>query len=191
MPLPIEVMEDSGEPASPWRGYQLCLRDIPSYATHVLVVQDDSQPCHNFVPALEQIAAANPDTPVCLFLAYLPHDAAAKAAQAMKNGQRYVNLSWRSFLPVVAVLWPHHKAAEFLAWADAHPQLPGQREPRSDDAMAGRWKMVNRETVKACVPSLVEHPDMEPSLIGRRASWGKDRGRRALLLADDAMAYDW
>ena len=109
----------------------------------------------------------------------------------MKSGQRYVDLTWRSFLPVVAVLWPRQKAEEFLAWADEHPQLPGQREPRSDDAMGGRWKMLTRQTVRATVPSLVEHPDMEPSLIGRRAMWGKDKGRVAMFLAEDALDYEW
>ncbi len=105
--------------------------------------------------------------------------------------QRYVALSWRNFMPVIAVLWPRHKAVEFAEWADRNPQLPGQREPRSDDAMAGMWKMRERETVLASVPSLFEHPDEEPSLIGKRASWGQDKNRVALFLADDGLDYDW
>lgn len=109
----------------------------------------------------------------------------------MAHNSRYVTLPWRDFMPVVAVLWPLEAAREFLAWADDNPGLPGQREPRSDDAMAGRWKMVGRKTVRATVPSLVQHPDTEPSLIGRRRSWGKDRGRVALFLAEDALSYDW
>lgn len=188
--LPVEVVEHSSDPPNPWAGYQLCLRDPPP-CSHLLIVQDDCQPCLNFVPAVEQIAAANPDAPVCLFLARLPRDASVAAAKAMKQGRRYVTLNWRSFLPVVAVLWPRHKAAEFLDWADANPGLPGQREPRSDDAMGGRWKMVRRETVLASVPSIVEHPDMVPSLIGKRAMWGKDAGRVAAFLAADGLDYKW
>jgi NAD-dependent oxidoreductase involved in siderophore biosynthesis len=109
----------------------------------------------------------------------------------MKANVRYITLNWRSFLPVVAVLWPRAKAEEFKEWADEHPTLPGQREPRSDDAMGGRWKMLTRQTVKATVPSLVEHPDQVPSLIGRRAMWGKDRGRVAAFLAADGLEYEW
>jgi len=186
------VVEDSGLPASPWRGYRRCLDNLPN-TTHLLILQDDCVPAPNFVPAVEQIAQANPDIPVCLFLARLPRETSVKAAQAIKQGRRYVDLSWRNFLPVVALLWPTHKAAEFREWADTNPRFPGVGggQPRSDDAMGGRWKMVTRQTVRACVPSIVQHPDETPSLIGRRAMWGKDAGRVAFLLADDATAYDW
>jgi hypothetical protein len=94
-------------------------------------------------------------------------------------------------MPVVATLWPRAKAVEFAVWAEQHPQLPGQRSPRSDDAMAGMWKMRERQTVWACVPSLVEHPDVEPSIIGKRAAAGRDRNRVALFLAADGLDYDW
>ncbi|HXJ62664.1 MAG TPA: hypothetical protein VNN79_02820 [Actinomycetota bacterium] len=160
---------------------------------HLVIVQDDVVPAPNFAEALGHIAAANPDIPVCLFLARLPREASVKAGHAMKQRRRYIDLSWRSFLPVVAVLWPVHKALEFRDWADTNPRFPGVGggQPRSDDAMGGRWKMVTRQTVRATVPSIVQHPDEEPSLIGRRAMWGKDAGRVAFLLAEDAMDYDW
>jgi hypothetical protein len=143
------------------------------------------------VLGIEQIAAAQPDVPVCLFLARLPRDTKPRVEQAMKMNRRYVVLSQRSFMPVVATLWPRAKAVEFMEWAAANPYLPGTREPRSDDAMAGRWKMLTRQQVFATVPSLFEHPDREPSLIGRRAMWGQDRGRCAAFLADDASVFDW
>lgn len=189
--LPVEVIEHSSDPPSPWAGYQVCLRNPPA-CTHLAIIQDDAVPVPNFAPAVRQIAASNPDTPVCLFLARLPRDASVEAARLMKNGGgRYVTLGWRSFLPVVATMWPRRVAVEALAWTDAHPQLPGQREPRSDDAMMGRWKTITRATVKACVPSIVQHPDETPSLIGRRAMWGRDTGRVAAFLAEDALAYEW
>lgn len=184
------MVEHASTPPSPWAGYLRCLTDIPD-CSHLLIVQDDAVPVPSFAAALGAIAASNPDAPVCLYLSRLPRDASRKADLAMKARQRYITLSWRSFLPVVAVLWPRHKALEFKQWADDHPTLPGQREPRSDDAMGGRWKMVTRQTVRATVPSIVEHPDEVPSLIGRRAQWGKDKGRVAHLLAADALDYDW
>lgn len=188
--LPVEVIEHSSDPPSPWAGYQRCLTDIPD-CSHLLVIQDDAAPVRNFTAAVRQIAEANPDVPVCLFLARLPRDASTLAVRAMKQNRRYVELSWRSFLPVVAVLWPRSKAEEFRTWAEENPGLPAQREPRSDDAVAGFWKMRTRQTVRCTVPSIVQHPDMEPSLIGRRRSWGQDSGRVAMLLADDALEYDW
>ncbi len=189
-PLPTEVITHASNPPSPWAGYKACLADLPE-CSHIAIVQDDCVPCKNFAAAVETVAAAHPDTPICLYLSRLPRDASSRAEKARKRNDRYVHLSWRSFLPIVAVLWPRHKAVEFAEWADLNPQLPGQREPRSDDAMAGVWKMRNRETVLATVPSLVEHPDREPSIIGKRAAWGKDKGRCALFFADDGMDYDW
>ncbi len=191
--MPSKLVLHSSTPPSPWAGYKKCLERIPKNSTHLLVVQDDAYPCENFAPALKQVAEAHPDFPVCLFLARLPREASARAAQVMRRNrtQRYVQLSWRNFMPVVAVLWPRAKAVEFAEWAAASPSLPGQREPRSDDAMAGVWKMRERQTVYATVPSLVEHPDMEPSLIGRRAAWGKDKNRCAAFFCEDGLKYDW
>ncbi len=191
--MPSKLFEHASIPPSPWAGYKACLQKIPKNSTHLLVIQDDAYPCDNFAPALKAVAAAHPTYPVCLFLARLPREASARAEQAMRRNrtQRYVQLAWRNFMPVVAVLWPRQKAVEFLEWADQNPILPGQPEPRSDDAMAGVWKMRERQTVYATVPSLVEHPDMEPSLIGKRASWGKDRNRCAAFFCEDGTAYDW
>ena len=154
----------------------------------MVIVQDDVVLSDGFVPAVKQIARAQPDTPVCLFLGRLPSDVAKAAGRALKYGQHYVPLSRRSFLPVVAMLWPRAKLLEFVEWADVHPF--GNRAVRSDDAYGGRWKMVTRQHVLACVPSIVEHPDVEPSTIGKQLQWGNS-GRTAAHFARDAAHYDW
>jgi hypothetical protein len=187
-PLPTEVIAHVSDPPSPWDGYKLCLSDLPD-CSHLLVIQDDAIPCRNFVPALKQIAVTN-DVPVCLFLARLPRRTSTDATKALKANRRYVTLFIRDFVPVVAVLWPRAKAQEFMVWAQ-NAKLPGQPNPRSDDAVVGRWMMTTRQEIRTTCPSLVEHPDMEASLIGRQPSWGKDPGRVALHLAEDALAYDW
>lgn len=185
------MIEHSSDPPSPWAGYRKCLERLPR-SGHLVIVQDDTVPAANFAAAVAEIADAQPDTPVCLFLANLPRDASTKAYRAMKAKQRYVPISWRSFLPVVAVLWPVAKAREFRDWADENEQLPGTRGPaRSDDALGGRWKMATRQTVVACVPSIVQHPDEEPSTIGRRAAGGGDKGRVAAIFTEDAAIFDW
>jgi hypothetical protein len=160
----------------------------PPDCDHLLIVQDDVVPVPGFRDALATIAR---DVPVCLYLARYPRDTKPQAAMAMRMNRRYVQLSWRSFMPIVAVLWPMEKLVEFAQWAEDNPYLMGRTDPRSDDAMAGRWKLQTRQTVFACVPSIVEHPDTEPSTIGKTAMWGKDRGRCAAFLADDAGKYDW
>lgn len=186
-PLPTEVIEHSSQPPSPWLGYKLCMKNPPN-CSHLLIVQDDVVPAPGMVEVLDQIAR---DVPVCLFLARLPRDTHPRVEQAVKMNRRYIRLSQRSFMPVVAVLWPIEKMIEFDGWTEENSYLPGQREPRSDDAMAGRWKMINRQEVLATVPSLVEHPDVEPSTIGKVARGGLDRSRTAAFFAADAREYDW
>lgn len=184
------MIEHSSEPPSPWAGYKLCMTDPPK-CSHLLILQDDVELALNFVPAIRQIAAAHDDAPVCLFLARFPRDTQPRVEQAMKMGRRYLRLSRRSFLPVVAVLWPIAKLREFDEWTTENPHMPGVREPRSDDAMGGRWKMATNQNVYATTPSLVEHPDRTPSTIGKTAMWGKDRARIAAFFAEDAGKYDW
>ncbi len=181
------MVEHSSDPPSPWAGYKLCIENPPE-CDHLLIVQDDVIIVPGTIDVLGKIAR---DVPVCLYLARFPRDTKPRVEQAMTMGRRYIRLSPRSFMPIVAVLWPIEKLREFWEWGTDNPHLPGQREPRSDDAMAGRWKMLTRQEVLATVPSLVEHPDKEPSTIGLTAMWGKDRARCAQFLADDARDFDW
>jgi hypothetical protein len=190
--LTTEVVTHESDPPSPWAGYQRCLTDIPHDLTHLLIVQDDTVPSPGFVKAVRQIAKAHPDAPVCLFLGRLPRDASIEARRALADDRRYVRMPWRSFMPIVAVLWPRHKAVEFIEWTQTNAVMPGIRgEPRSDDAVAGRWKSVTRQTVLACVPSIIEHPDEADSTIGKRSRHSKAAARVAAFIAEDASAYDW
>ena len=76
---------------------------------------------------------------------------------------------------------------EFLEWGEAHPRMT-----RADDGNAGRWHRDTKQEILVAVPSLVEHPDMEPSVKGgQQARWGKDAQRRAVVFCEDASAYSW
>lgn len=191
--LPTTVVTDDGPlPANPWRGYKLCLEAVVHCnAQHGVVIQDDALLCENFGPAITRIAQFNNDTPVVLFLAALPKRTSRDALKATKQGLHYVTLFSRDFCPVVGMLWPKTKALELLEWAETAP-LPGGYEPRSDDAVVGRWKFITKQTVVATIPSLVQHPDEVPSLIGRKAHWGKDKGRIAQnFCLGDPLEIDW
>lgn len=191
-PLEVEVSLHSSVPPNPWLGYRQALDFQPAGFSHVVVIQDDATVCQNFAAAVTQVAEANPDTPVCLFLAYLPRPSATEATKAMKFGKRYCDIHFRDFVPAIAILWPVHKAQEMLAWTNGNPKLPGNPNPRSDDAIIGVWMRRTKQRIRASVPSLVEHPDLVPSLIGRRAAWGQDRGRVSLFFCDgDPLSYDW
>jgi hypothetical protein len=195
LPPAVEVITDEQAPGdpNPWRGYQLCLSN-PPYDGHLCVLQDDVHVCHNFAPALDRIAAANPDTPVCLFLGGVPRRTANLVRQALRGNQHYVDLARGDFMPVVATLWPVLVASQFMHWVTANKlRLPRHGEVRSDDAVAGRWLRFNSQRVRICVPSLVQHPDDVPSTIGKRAGAGSNSSRVAVhwIGADDPLAIDW
>lgn len=191
--LPTSVVADHGPlPSNPWRGYQLCLERVATdVAEFGVIIQDDAVLCQNFGPAIVRIADANDDTPVVLFIASLPRKTATDALRAVKRHVHYVDLFIRDFCPVVGMLWPREKAAQLLEWTKT-AKLPGGTEPRSDDAVVGRWKLINKERIRVTVPSLVQHPDQVESLIGRRAHWGGDKGRVAQLFCEgDPLEIDW
>lgn len=193
-PLDVEVSLHSSDPPNPWEGYKQAIADPPD-CTHLLVLQEDTQVCRNFPPAVEKIAAAKSD-PVCLFLAWLPPNVAVDAMRASIAGERYIRYRPSSkFCPVVAILWPIEALERFKAWAACSP-LPGRPTPASDDAIVGEWYKRNQkaETIWVTVPSLVEHPDNVESVKGRRNEvWGQDKGRVAALFigGDDPLQYDW
>jgi hypothetical protein len=191
--MPVEIIETDFDPPNPWHGYLECLRDPPPDCTHLLIVQDDTVACRNLPRAAEAIARVEPDVPVCLFLGLLPMRTRAEALRAGKRGERFVTVHPGDFLPVVAVMWPVAKAAEFLSWG-SDPNRLRQRngkvfEERSDDAMGGRWMRQTRQRVVATIPSLIEHPDDVISTIARSNS-----GRTALFwhgVEWDALSIEW
>lgn len=183
-PLEVELFAHQSEPPDPWENYKRCL-DYEG-ASHLLVVQDDSIPAPGFADAVTRIAAVHPDTPVCLFMGAFP---ASTATRVRRSGPdvRYVTLGPSSFMPLVCVLWPTHVARSFLNWA-----ATARKITRADDGNAGRWIRETKQQVLVSVPSIVQHDDGEPSVKGGRdhVPWA-EAWRRALLLADDAAAYDW
>lgn len=179
----VEVVSDPDPEdlrPSPWRTYRECLVGAPSGISHLLVVQDDVIPCRNLVEVCSRIARPEP---VVLFLGGAPVTIAREARAAGLRGERMI--PWRlraaDWLPVVAVLWPVEVAESFIEWTGLN-RLPGDPNPRSDDAVAGKWARKTRQEIWVTVPSLVQHPDVEPSLIGRKARGGRSSWR---------VAFDW
>lgn len=173
-------------PPDPWDTYQACLREPPD-CTHLLIVQDDAIPVPGFGDAVEQIAASNPDVPVCLWMSAIPAATAARARRAWGK-QVYVPLGPAPFVPLVAVLWPGWKARLFAEWAQTASGLT-----RADDGNVARWMRQTRQQFLVTVPSIVEHDDFCESVKGghHKPSGGRDRQRVAALLADDARDFPW
>lgn len=191
---PAVVIEDDGPPPpNPWRGYQLCIQAfLETSHSHAVIVQDDTLVCRNFDSAVEKIAEANPNTPVCLFVSGHRSHTQKRYLQAMNARKPYSQVWFQDFCPVVAMIWPRAQAQEFLEWSkDA--KLPGLPNPRSDDAVVGSWMKFTKQKIFATVPSLVEHPDDCESHSRQKISYGKDKGRRACwyIGGADPLEIDW
>lgn len=195
LPPDVEVITDAAyltEGQNPWRGYKLCLTDLPA-AGHVAILQDDTIVCRNFVPALELIAAANPTTPVLLFNSKQPKRT-HNAASLRYGKSRYVDVHLQDLVHVVAILWPVDKAREFLEWVYASPGRLRGKEFQSDDATVTRWMELTRQRIRCTIPSIVEHPDDVESIANsHRPKAGADSGRVAGYWIGDAdpLELDW
>lgn len=186
-PLYVEVSTHESIPPNPWLGYKQALSNLPP-CSHVLVLQDDAIPVPGFTEVIGKIMERQFEAPVCLFFGNMPGDMARRARRLYQRSPeiRYLPLQTLPFVPLVACLWPRRKVQEFLHWA-------GQaRLTKADDGNVGRWARYTRQQIICTIPSIVEHNDHIPSVKGGRDStWGKDRSRSALFLANDAREFEW
>lgn len=165
---------------SPLRTYLEALRRTPPDATHRLVVQDDALPCRGFPVRMGLLVAERPDVLMPLFLpGAAPHRRVVLLAS--KAGERWATLD-PTWIPTVALVWPVEMAVRFLAWAD---ETLDPEKRHGDDGPVGRWAARSRVRAVGPVPSIVQHPDVEPSTIGRRAGAGRNRARVAARFIDD------
>lgn len=187
--LPVEVIADPEPHAlpSPLRCYLECARLPADGHTHVIVVQDDTVCCPGFPRAATAALDARPDALVALFMPGTPPASANRARAAHAAGERWVQLR-QQWMPVVALSWPAPMLADFHEWA-AGEDLHGRR---SDDWLVGRYVKRRDVAVWATVPSLVEHPDDQPSTI-RDGYWsGRNRSRvAAIFTGADMSSVSW
>lgn len=170
----------------PWRTYHACMTHKLPGATWRVVLQDDVELCPNFGVAVER-ALQHVDQPVCLFVPKTLRQGSLRLLKACFEDKAWCELEWREWIPVVAVAWPERLVPVFLDWAASRRFSPSHN--RADDAIVGRFARENRITFLATVPSLVNHPDVEPSLIRNHIPKG---GRRATCyVGDDALEIDW
>jgi hypothetical protein len=176
--MPVRVVADpdpDGEPSS-WRCYQACLDVvIRSSESHAVVIQDDAIPCVDFSERVEAAISDHPEAVIGLFCSHQHPQLALAMRRAADAGTRYVRhpMGW---FPTVAVVWPSAAAWAFRHYGDDQRIRP--RTDRSEDEVrVARWGRRMGVTMIHTVPSLVEHPDDQPSLFQRRAK----RGRSAVV----------
>jgi len=187
---------------SPWRTYRACLEAAPGFAsgfavagsaTHVLVVQDDAEPCVRFIEALPLAVQARPDRVLVFHVSGNPYDHRWAVLNACSQDWAWAVLGTDRWCSAVATCWPTTLVHPFLRWVDEQPWPPSFT---ADDEIIGRYLRHIAHKPLASVPSLVEHPDRVPSLLGKKERGGRDPGRVAACFADncaglDVTAIDW
>jgi hypothetical protein len=146
-----------------WRCFRRLLEETPDWATHRFQIQDDTQVSRRFRETVELLVAARPESVLVLFVSNVPWHHQDAVLQACKNDQPWASLGPSYWLPVVSTIWPVELAQRALAFADEN-----EWNGCADDELLGRFMSDQNLTAYATVPSLVEHPDDVPSLMGRR-----------------------
>lgn len=159
---------------SAWRTYRHALESRPTGITNLGIIQDDATPCRGFTKAVSRAVRARPDRLIALFVSGQARDHAAELWAAGKRGDDWALLRSDRWFPAVATVWPVTLIEPFLAFVDEQ-NWPVQF--RADDEIIGRFLRHARIDALATVPSLVQHDDMVPSLLGKRARYGDDPGR--------------
>lgn len=169
-----------------WRTYHACLSVSLPGATWRVVLQDDVELCPSFGEVVER-ALQHADRPVSLFVPNTLREGSINLLRACARDEAWCDLRPRDWVPAVAVAWPEALVPDFLAWAELRKFHPNVN--RADDAIIGKYARERNLAFLATVPSLVEHPDVEPSILRNHRSKG---GRRATCFADESVVdIDW
>lgn len=139
-------------------------------ATHAVILQDDAWPCVHFPEAAARAIAVHPDRLLAFFAPAVPPEMGHAMRCAVERNEKFAELPCRRWVPVVALAWPVELVDDFLVWKI------DQRWPPAfgaDDEGVGRYVRERGLEILATVPSLVEHPDEVPSLVGRRPRGGR------------------
>lgn len=180
-----EVITDTPDaPPNPWRCYRACLEHavLRTGYTHAVILQDDAVPCESFEAELLCAINDEPDALLVLWIGAQPAMTGVAVKRAWLDGGCFAHVAHRDWVPAVGTCMPIETARDILEWADGYKR----RASRSDDFMLGEWKRHRSSTVLVTVPSIVQHPDDTPSLIGNGAgAHGRNPARTALFFIDD------
>lgn len=169
-----------------WRTYHACLSVSLQEVNWRVVLQDDVELCPHFKTVVER-ALQYADRPVVLFVPTMLREGSLNLLRACERDESWCELRSRDWVPAVAVAWPETQVSDFLAWAHLRGFHPNVN--RADDAIIGRYAREKNIPFLATVPSLVEHPDIEPSLLRNHIP---RTGRRATCFADESILdQDW
>lgn len=191
--LPYRIVADTaGDKPSPWRCYRACLEVAAAQpaGARTVILQDDALPCIDFECEVGCSISEEPDAFLVLWLGGQPAVTGMAAKRAYADGLWFARLAPRDWVPAVGTCMTTEHAAAIIEWTDEHePKIAARRgikALRSDDFLLGEWHRACKPRIMVTVPSIVEHPDDVPSLIGNgKGSHGKNRARTALFFIDN------
>lgn len=186
-PTVVEDPDPHGKLRIAWRTYHACMSASLPEARWRVILQDDVEVCPGFLEVLPRALQEVEGHPVTLFVPRTLRQGTVNLYRACNGDYSWCKLELREWVPVVALAWPEEIIPKFLTWA-AERRFPPTVN-RADDAVVGRFQRETRTQFLATVPSLVEHPDVEPSLV---SNYVPKKGRRAsCYVGDEALTIDW
>lgn len=178
---------DPDGPRSAIRTYIECLRETQQDGSYRVVIQDDAIPVADFRSRAGALLARRERELVAFFVPGMGlHGRWVREAARRGEGWRQLPAS-ANWVPVVALAWPCELAAEFVPWAEEYVARRAARRLQTigDDPVVGAFVRERKLRVWATVPCLVEHPDLEPSLVKQRSYGGTNPARKAAVFSGD------
>lgn len=148
---------------SPWRTARLAWQLTPGWCTHRLVIQDDALPRLELIQLVHEAIREKPDDPLVLFFGENSYPLGIRDYQAAHAaGERWYPLPHVGWVPCVALVLPRDQALDLGAFELPHHD----RRSVADDEVVLEWAHSRGLTCYATIPSLVDHDDEQPSLMG-------------------------
>lgn len=157
----VEIVDDPepmGAP-SPWRCARVAWQTTPPWCTHRLVVQDDAILCANFWQRTVALIERYPTDVLSLFFGQNSYHL---GVAAYRDAHELYPLPLVGWVPCVALLMPRDLALDLGAFELPHHA----RASVADDEVVCEWAHSRGLTAYATRPSLVDHDDSQPSLMG-------------------------
>lgn len=170
---------------NPWRTARAAWATLAARrtATHGLVVQEDVQPCREFLRHATLALTAQPTRITSFFLGWQPAPTARQMLVDVERCSAWVLGHPASWVPALALAMPLELVPSLVAYNDGS-------EPIADDEVYGRWTRQERLPWYATIPSLVDHDDEAPSLM--RDPYLRGGRRAACFIGNtDPARIDW
>lgn len=168
------VFDPGGKTRSALRGHRAALAHaLDAYVgtTHVLVLQEDAIPCPGLVDAVMRAVEARPQALLSLYIGN-GHAGQSVYLRRLRACQRFANLPLNYFVPTVGIVWPVSQARGFHRWS-ANTGVIWDDEAIMAWRQQGHRQRADVDAL-ATIPSLVDHDNQLPSIIGHHLHGYRD-----------------